>query len=87
MGLIDEISTKRVHIEKPIRGTCLPICLQSQSHLITPCCFDHIRNDKCPSDSRRFMPFVASVPFWFLTGKYALGNSSDSLSCAALDIF
>ena len=22
------------------------------------------------------MPFVASVPFWFLAGKYALENSS-----------
>ena len=22
------------------------------------------------------MPFVTSVPFWFLAGKYALGNSS-----------
>ena len=32
---------------------------------ITPCCFDHIRNDKCANDNRRFMPFVASVRFWF----------------------
>ena len=23
-----------------------------------------------------YMPFVASVPFWFLAGKYALENSS-----------
>ena len=38
--------------------------------------FDHIRNDKCPNDSRRIMQFVASVPFWFLAGKYALENSS-----------
>ena len=45
------------------------------------------RNDKCPNDSRRIMPFVASVPFWFLAGKYALENLLDSLSCAALDIF
>ena len=36
--------------------------------------FDHIGNDKCPNDSRR-MPCVASVPFWFLAGKYALENS------------
>ena len=28
------------------------------------------------NDSRRIMPFVASVPFWFLAGKYALENSS-----------
>ena len=36
-----------------------------------------IRNDKCPNDSRRIMPFVASaVPFWFFAGKYALENSS-----------
>ena len=39
-------------------------------------CFDHIRNDNCPNDSRRIMPFVASVPFWFLAGKYALEDSS-----------
>ena len=37
---------------------------------ITPCCFDHIRNDKCPNDSRRFMALVASVPFWFLAGNH-----------------
>ena len=37
------------------------------------------RNDKCPNDSRRIrriMPFVASVPIWFLAGKYALQNFS-----------
>ena len=28
------------------------------------------------NDSRRIMPFVASVPFWFLAGNYALENSS-----------
>ena len=44
--------------------------------LITPRCFDHIWNDECPNDSRRIMPFVAAVPFWFLAGKYALENSS-----------
>ena len=43
---------------------------------ITPSCFDHIRNDKCSNESRRIMPFVASVPFWFLAGKYASENSS-----------
>ena len=53
----------------------LSICLRSQ-WFITPSCHDHIRNDKCPNDSRRLMPFVASVPFWFLEGKYALENSS-----------
>ena len=31
--------------------------------------------------------FVASIPFWFLAGKYALENSSDSLSYTALDVF
>ena len=46
-------------------------------------CFGHIQNDKCPNDSRRIMQFVASVPFWFLAGKYAF----DSLLCAALDNF
>ena len=42
---------------------------------MTLSCFDHIRNDNCPYDSRRIMPFVSSVPFWFLAGKYALENS------------
>ena len=53
----------------------LSICLRDH-YEVTPCSFDHIRNDKCPNDSRRIMPFVASVPFWFLAGKYALENSS-----------
>ena len=57
----------------------LSICLRSQG-FITPSCFDHIRNDKCPNGSRRIMPFVASaVPFWFFAGKYALENSSTIL--------
>ena len=50
-------------------------------------CFGHIQNNKinvlAPYDSRRIMQFVASVPFWFLAGKYAF----DSLPCAALDNF
>ena len=62
VGLIDEISTKRNNIEEKIRGHFLSIGLRN-------CCFDHIRNDKCPNDSRRIMTFVASVPFWFLAGK------------------
>ena len=74
MGLIDEISIKRIHIEEKIRGHFLSICLQSQL-FITPTCYAHIRNDKCPNDSRRIMPFVSSVPFWFLAGKFALENS------------
>ena len=46
MGLIDEISTKRIHIEEKIRGIFLPIWLRSQ-WFVTPCCqFDHIRNGK-----------------------------------------
>ena len=32
------------------------------------------------------MLFVASVPFWFLTGKYALENSSIFFR-ASIDIF
>ena len=72
--MIDEISIKRIHIEEKIRGRFLYICLRSQ-RCITPSCFDHIQNDKCPNDSRHIMPFVASVPFWFLAGKYALENS------------
>ena len=75
MGLIDEISIKRIHIEEKIRGHFSSICLRSQ-WFIRRSCFDHIRNDNCPNDSRRIMPFVASVPFWFLAGKYALENSS-----------
>ena len=42
VGLIDEISTKRIHVEEKIRGNLLPICQRSQ-WFITPCCFDHIR--------------------------------------------
>ena len=75
MGLIDEIVIKRIHIEEKIRGNFFSMCLRSQ-RFITPSFFDHIRNYKCPIDSRRIMPFVASVPFWFLAGKYALENSS-----------
>ena len=39
------------------------------------------------NDSRRIIPFVASVPFWFLAGKSCFGELFDSLSCVALDIF
>ena len=70
MGLIDEISIKRIHIEEKIRGHLHLFAYGVNS------CFDHIQNDNCPNDSRRIMPFVASVPFWFLAGKYALENSS-----------
>ena len=44
-------------------------------------------NDKRPNDSRRIMPFVASVPFWFLARKVCFEELFDSLSCASLDIF
>ena len=44
--------------------------------------FDHIRNNECPNDSRRIMPLVPSVPFLFLTGKYALENSSIFVVCS-----
>ena len=73
--MIDEITIKRIHIEEKIRGHLLSICQRSQ-WFITPSCFDHIRKYKCPNDSRRIMPFVTSIPFWFLAGKYALENSS-----------
>ena len=44
MGLTDEISTKRIHIEEKIRGIFfLSICLRGQG-FITPCCFDHVQN-------------------------------------------
>ena len=75
VGPTDEKSTKRIHTEEKIRGNFLSICLRSQK-FITPCCCDHIRYDKCPNDIRRILPFVTSVPFWFLAGKYALENSS-----------
>ena len=42
MGLIDEISPKRIHIEEKIRGI-LSICLRGQG-FITPCSFDHVQN-------------------------------------------
>ena len=67
MGLIDEISTERIHIEEKI--IYLPTGVIDLSR---PCSFDHIRNDECPNDSRRIMPFVVSVPFWFLAGKVCL---------------
>ena len=75
MGLIDEISIKRIHIEENIRGHFYLFAygVNDISHLVV---FYHIRNDKCPNDTRRIMPFVASVPFLFLAGKYALKNSS-----------
>ena len=75
VGLTDEISINRIHIEEKIWGHILSNCLRSR-WFITPSCFDHIRNDKCPNDSRRIMWFVASVPFWFLVRKYASENSS-----------
>ena len=64
MGLIDEISTKTIHIKEKNRGNVF-IYLPTGHYEVAPCSFDHIRNDKCPNDSRRIMPFVASVSFWF----------------------
>ena len=43
MGLIDEISPKRIHIEEKIRGIFLSICLRGQG-FIAPCSFDHVQN-------------------------------------------
>ena len=45
MGLIDEISIKRIHIEEKIRGHFLSICLRSQidsSHLVVSIIFETI---------------------------------------------
>ena len=73
MGLIDEISTKRIHIEEKIRGNFLSICIGygviDLSHLVVLIIFETII--KCPNDSIRIciMPFVASVRFGFLEGK------------------
>ena len=75
--MIDEISINRIHIEKKIRGHSLCICLQSQ-RCITPSCFDHIQNDKCPNDSRCIMPFVA-CSFLVLSRKVCFGELFDSL--------
>ena len=44
------------------------------SHLVVLIIFETI--NVRTNDSRRIMPFVASVPFWFLAGKYVLENSS-----------
>ena len=44
------------------------------SHLVVLIIFKKI--NVLLNDSRRIMPFVASVPFRFLAGKYALENSS-----------
>ena len=77
MALIDEISIKRIHIEEKIREHffCLfAYGVNDLSQVVVN--FDYIRNDKCPNDSRYIMPFVASVPFSFLAGKYALENFS-----------
>ena len=78
MGLIDEINTERIHIEEKIRGHFLFFVFAygviDLLHLVVLIII--IRNDKCPNDSRRIMLLVASVPFWFLEGKYALENSS-----------
>ena len=41
--MINEISTKRIHIEEKIRGIFLSICLRGQG-FITPCSFDHVQN-------------------------------------------
>ena len=84
MGLIDEISTKRIHIEEKIRGNFLSICIGygviDLSHLVVLIIFETII--KCPNDSIRIciMPFVASVGFGFLEGKYSLENSSIGIS-------
>ena len=59
MGLIDEISIKRIHIEETIRGHFV----SDLSHLVV---LMHTCNDKCPNDSRRIMPFVAL----FLSGSW-----------------
>ena len=55
VGLIDEISIKRIHIAEKIRGHFLSICLRSQ-RFIRRSCFDHIiRNDNYPNGSRRLL--------------------------------
>ena len=54
MGLIDEISIKRIHIEEKIRGHFLSICL------LVLIIFETINV---------LMTFVVSIPFWFLAGK------------------
>ena len=75
VGLIDEIKTKRIHIEEKSRGIFYLFAygVNDLSHLVG---FIIVETMKCRSDSRRIMPFVASIPFWFLLGKYALEGSS-----------
>ena len=87
MGLIDEISTKTIHIKEKNRGNVF-IYLPTGHYEVAPCSFDHIRNDKCPNDSRRIMPFVASVSSFLVPRrKVRFGEFVDSMSVAALDIF
>ena len=65
----------------------LSICLRDH-YEVTPCSFDHIRNDKCPNDSRRIMPFVASVSSFLVPRrKVRFGELFDGMSGAAFDIF
>ena len=62
MGLSQEIEE---NTEEKIRGNFFLFAygVNDLSHLS---CFDQIQNDKCLNDGRCIMPFVASVPFWFL---------------------
>ena len=74
-------------LKKRIGEIFLSIYLRSH-YGVTPCSFDHIRNDKCPNDSRRIMPFVASVSSFLVPRrKVRSGELFDSMSVAALDIF
>ena len=50
--------------------------VNDSSHLVVLIIFETIDVLMTVHDSRHIMRFVASVPFWFLAGKYALENSS-----------
>ena len=49
--------------------------------VITPCCFDHIRNYKCPNDSRPIMPFVASVSSFLAPRRKKVCLENSSIVC------
>ena len=75
VGLIDEISINRIHIEEKIRGHFLSVCLRSQL-FIKPGCFDHIQTINVlmtvDASCRSLLLFLSGS--WH--GKYALKNSS-----------
>ena len=67
VGLIDEISTKRIHIEEKKKFYLFAYGVNDLSHLAFLITFETI-NVITTVDA-------SCVPFWFLVRKYALENS------------